>query len=230
MFVSRESRFSSLPTPLVQGLDQIAPGLILVMLPLGKPIEQVLGISALLLLAIGCAIMLRPFLSALLWAAILCFSTWPIYRWCEAGPRRTQGVGSRPDDIAGCPRPGRTVRIIVAALAHSVSDLVTAATPSACSRSWARPCEGRPLRLDRHGARPGPPGRHWFLDCRRASGAIARLPYVYPVVRAGGPSAFVGVRWRCGSLSREPFGGASSSRRGRGKERRHPAPAPSDAV
>ena len=50
------------------------------MIPLGKPLEQILGIGALFLLAIGCAIVLWPFLSALLWAAVICFSTWPIYR------------------------------------------------------------------------------------------------------------------------------------------------------
>lgn len=53
------------------------------MIPLGKPLEQILGIVALLLLALGCALTLWPFLSALLWAAAICFSTWPVYRWCE---------------------------------------------------------------------------------------------------------------------------------------------------
>jgi predicted PurR-regulated permease PerM len=53
------------------------------MIPLGKPLEQVLAIGALLLLALGCALTLWPFLSSLLWAAIICFSTWPVYRWCE---------------------------------------------------------------------------------------------------------------------------------------------------
>ena len=53
------------------------------MIPLGKLNEQILGIGALLLLAIGCAIVLWPFLSALLWAAVICFATWPIYRRCE---------------------------------------------------------------------------------------------------------------------------------------------------
>lgn len=39
------------------------------MMPHGKPLDQVLGIGALLLLAVGCALTLRPFLSTLLWAA-----------------------------------------------------------------------------------------------------------------------------------------------------------------
>jgi predicted PurR-regulated permease PerM len=32
-------------------------------------------------LAVGCALVLRPFLSALLWAAILVFTTWPVAEW-----------------------------------------------------------------------------------------------------------------------------------------------------
>ncbi|MEK1929888.1 MAG: AI-2E family transporter [Pararhizobium sp.] len=51
--------------------------------PLSRRIEHVLGIGALVLLAIGCALVLWPFLSAILWAAVICFSTWPIYRRCE---------------------------------------------------------------------------------------------------------------------------------------------------
>lgn len=53
------------------------------MIPLGKPIEQILAVGALLLLALGCALVLQPFLSAILWAAVICFSTWPVYRRCE---------------------------------------------------------------------------------------------------------------------------------------------------
>jgi predicted PurR-regulated permease PerM len=52
--------------------------------------RRVAGIL-LLLLAIGCLLVLRPFLSALLWAAILAASTWPIYARVErlVGGRRT---------------------------------------------------------------------------------------------------------------------------------------------
>src|SRR5665213_1663179 len=31
--------------------------------------------------AIGCTLVLYPFLSAILWAAILTFTTWPLYEW-----------------------------------------------------------------------------------------------------------------------------------------------------
>jgi predicted PurR-regulated permease PerM len=46
-------------------------------------IEKIAATALLLLLLFGCLIVLRPFLTALLWAFILSFSTWPIYAWIE---------------------------------------------------------------------------------------------------------------------------------------------------
>jgi len=43
--------------------------------------EFLLGVAALVLLIAGCLVTLRPFLWAALWSAILCFSTWPAFRW-----------------------------------------------------------------------------------------------------------------------------------------------------
>src|SRR5215469_4774098 len=42
--------------------------------------EQTLGWVLLLVLLLGCLIVLRPFVSALLWAAVLCCSSWPLYK------------------------------------------------------------------------------------------------------------------------------------------------------
>ncbi len=42
---------------------------------------RAIGLLAILALGVGCLFVLRPFLSALLWAAILVFSTWPAYRF-----------------------------------------------------------------------------------------------------------------------------------------------------
>jgi predicted PurR-regulated permease PerM len=44
-------------------------------------IEQIVVIALLMLLAVGCLAVLRPFLSALLWAMILSFSSWPLHAW-----------------------------------------------------------------------------------------------------------------------------------------------------
>ena len=48
-----------------------------------KRVEQVIQVTVMVLLAIGCLVVLRPFLGAILAAAILCYSTWPIYRFIE---------------------------------------------------------------------------------------------------------------------------------------------------
>ncbi len=58
-------------------------------------IEQMVVILLLVILTIGCFLVLRPFLSALLWALILSFSAWPLYaRLLRAlGGRRTLAAG-----------------------------------------------------------------------------------------------------------------------------------------
>jgi predicted PurR-regulated permease PerM len=43
-------------------------------------LERYIGWFVLLLLLAGCLLVLRPFVSALLWAVVLCVSSWPIYR------------------------------------------------------------------------------------------------------------------------------------------------------
>jgi predicted PurR-regulated permease PerM len=48
--------------------------------PLRPKLEQSLGWIVLLALLAGCLLVLRPFVSALLWAVVLCFSCWPVYR------------------------------------------------------------------------------------------------------------------------------------------------------
>ena len=50
------------------------------MTPLRTRLEQNLGWGILLLLLLGCLLVLWPFVTALLWAAVLSFSTWPLYR------------------------------------------------------------------------------------------------------------------------------------------------------
>ena len=42
-------------------------------------LERGLGWAVLLLLMLGCLLVLRPFVSALLWALVLCCSSWPLY-------------------------------------------------------------------------------------------------------------------------------------------------------
>jgi predicted PurR-regulated permease PerM len=57
----------------------------------GVRIEVWIGIGAVALLGFGCVLILLPFISAALWAAILCFTTWPLFSRLKValGDRRT---------------------------------------------------------------------------------------------------------------------------------------------
>jgi len=46
-------------------------------------VEQIAQIAAIAVLVIGCLLVLQPFVTALLSAAIVSFSTWPLYKWLE---------------------------------------------------------------------------------------------------------------------------------------------------
>jgi len=45
--------------------------------------ERILMALLLGLIALGCGVVLYPFFTALLWAGILAFSTWPLYEWIQ---------------------------------------------------------------------------------------------------------------------------------------------------
>jgi len=53
-------------------------------------IERWISVAAVVILALACLLILRPFISAALWAAILCFTTWPLFI------RLKQSLGGRP--------------------------------------------------------------------------------------------------------------------------------------
>jgi predicted PurR-regulated permease PerM len=57
-------------------------------------LEQIVGMTILLLLVIGCFVVLRPFVSALLLALILSYSTWPIYAWSERMLKGRKGAAA----------------------------------------------------------------------------------------------------------------------------------------
>ncbi|HTN71943.1 MAG TPA: AI-2E family transporter [Methylomirabilota bacterium] len=57
-------------------------------------VEQIVGLSVLFVLVIGCFLVLRPFVSALLLALILAYSTWPIYHWCERVLKGRRGLAA----------------------------------------------------------------------------------------------------------------------------------------
>ena len=54
-------------------------------------VERMAQIAAIVVVVVGCLLVLQPFVTALLCAAIVCFSTWPVYQRLEhrLGGRRT---------------------------------------------------------------------------------------------------------------------------------------------
>jgi predicted PurR-regulated permease PerM len=61
------------------------------MLRLDIRIDHLTRVVAVTLLVLGCLLVLQPFVTALLCAAIVCFSTWPVYDWLvlRLGRRRS---------------------------------------------------------------------------------------------------------------------------------------------
>jgi predicted PurR-regulated permease PerM len=92
-----------------------------------RRLERVIsGIIVLVLLG-GCLLVLRPFLSALLWAAVLCFSTWPIYKrllWVVRGHRTFAAIIMSLLMIVVVLLP---FVVIAAAVSDNVRDLTAAA-------------------------------------------------------------------------------------------------------
>ena len=90
-------------------------------------VDRILGFGLVLLVLAGCFIILRPFLTAIVWAAILTFSTWPAYtRLREAmGGRRTLAAATMTIAIAIL--LVAPFVIVVAALADNSVLVVTAA-------------------------------------------------------------------------------------------------------
>lgn len=60
----------------------------------GSGMVRAIGLVAAAALAIACFLVLRPFLSALLWAALLVFSTWPAFRLLRERLRLSPGVAA----------------------------------------------------------------------------------------------------------------------------------------
>lgn len=55
------------------------------------PVERLLSGLLLAGIAVGCIMVLQPFLSAVLWAGILVFTTWPVFKWLRARLRIGSG-------------------------------------------------------------------------------------------------------------------------------------------
>jgi predicted PurR-regulated permease PerM len=92
-----------------------------------RSIELWIGLAAVALLIAGCLLILRPFISAALWAAILCFTTWPIFLRLDAalGARRTLSAFIATLALAAI--IAAPLAILGATLAGNISSLTSAA-------------------------------------------------------------------------------------------------------
>src|SRR5689334_19432039 len=90
--------------------------------------EQILQITAIALLAIGCLLVLRPFVTALLSGAIMCFATWPLYQQVLGW------LGGRPN-LASLLMTLLLVMVIVLPLAFIALTLADAVGPAV---EWVR--------------------------------------------------------------------------------------------
>src|SRR6266481_2675521 len=90
------------------------------------PVELWIAGAAAILLGALCLLVLRPFISASLWAVILCFTTWPIFLRFEAilGGRRTLSALIATLFLAAVIVV--PVAILGATLADNVSSLIAA--------------------------------------------------------------------------------------------------------
>lgn len=92
-------------------------------------IQRKIGGILLALLALGCLVVLRPFLSALLWAAILSSSTWPVFA------RLQRLLGGRRAAAAAVMVAGASL-LLLAPLAALVSRLAIELTQAASVASY----------------------------------------------------------------------------------------------
>ena len=95
-------------------------------MPLSQQHERAIGIGALLALALGCLVVIWPFLTAIIWAAVLCWSTWPVYIRYERALGGRRGLAAALMTLTVALVIVAPFALLVAALAESVGDLVGA--------------------------------------------------------------------------------------------------------
>jgi predicted PurR-regulated permease PerM len=90
-------------------------------------IELWIGLAAVVLLVAGCLLILRPFISAALWAAILCFTTWPIFLRLDAALGGRRSLAALIATLALAAIIAAPVVILAETLANNISALTSAA-------------------------------------------------------------------------------------------------------
>lgn len=95
-------------------------------MPVAQQHEKVLGFVALIALTVGCLVVIWPFLAAIVWASVLCWSTWPIYSRYERALGGRRGLAAALMTLTVALVIVVPFALLVAALAETVSDLATA--------------------------------------------------------------------------------------------------------
>jgi predicted PurR-regulated permease PerM len=90
-------------------------------------IELWIGLAAVALLVAGCMLILLPFMSAALWAAILCFTTWPMFLRLDAALGGRRSLGALIATLALAAIIAAPVVILAMTLASNISALSSAA-------------------------------------------------------------------------------------------------------
>jgi predicted PurR-regulated permease PerM len=87
-------------------------------------VEVWIGATVGALLAFGCLLILRPFISTALWALILCFTTWPLFARLEGivGGRRTLAASIATLALAAI--VVTPVAILVASLSRNITEVM----------------------------------------------------------------------------------------------------------
>jgi predicted PurR-regulated permease PerM len=92
-----------------------------------QSLEIWIGLAAVALLVAGCLLILRPFMSAALWAAILCFTTWPVFLRLDAALGGRRSLAALIATLALAAIIAAPVVILATTLANNISALTSAA-------------------------------------------------------------------------------------------------------
>lgn len=83
--------------------------------------ESLAKIVALFILVAGCLVVLRPFLGAILLAAVVCISTWPLYLWCLRKMRGRQNIAAATMTLS----LGIVIILPLSFIAYNLADNIT---------------------------------------------------------------------------------------------------------
>lgn len=89
-------------------------------------IEVWIGLAVAVLLGIGCFIILLPFMSAALWAAVLCFATWPLFIRLKAMVRDHRTVAALIATVILSAIIIAPVAFLVSKLSSNINEIVAA--------------------------------------------------------------------------------------------------------